>query len=84
MTPEHGDDGTRDVKVMLWTGGDAPHRDAAIAVNYCDNRREFFAYWSPGFCGCEDCRPLMGYGATEQEAVADYWERWEGKHGPTK
>lgn len=30
-----------------------------------------------GDCGCEECRPPVGYGTTEAEAVTDLLERLE-------
>ena len=75
-----------ELKVMLWTGGDAPDRNAVLTVSptYGPRRYRFMAYWEPGYCGCEDCHPMQGFGATEQEAVTDYWEQWEEKYGPAK
>ncbi len=64
-----------EVKVVLWTGGDAPHREAQLKATP-SYWRGFDAYWEPGYCGCPDCHPLVGHGDTEAEAIADYWERW--------
>lgn len=66
-----------DVKVLLWTGGDAPNREATLTVVENDWYGGFQAYWEPGYCGCPDCSPLTGDGSTEAEAIADYWEKWE-------
>jgi hypothetical protein len=66
----------RELRMVLWTGGNAPHRNSQLKVS-SDGFRGFVAYWEPGFCGCPDCHPLVGAGATEQEAIDDYWERWE-------
>jgi hypothetical protein len=69
-----------EIKAVLWTGGDAPDRNATLTVNP-DWGGGFHAFWEPGFCGCEDCHPCYGRGATEAEAIADYWEQWEEKYG---
>ena len=68
-------------KVMLWTGGDAPDRNAVLTVEQFDYIRDFYAIWEPGYCGCPDCSPLVGTGETRDEAIADYWERWTEKYG---
>lgn len=70
-----------EVKTLLWTGGDAPSREAELKVGQHDEINHCYAYYEPGYCGCEDCSPLVGDGATAEEAVADYWERWEAKYG---
>ena len=67
------------IKVMLWTGGDAPNREAKLTVSV-DYMNNFQAFWKPGFCGCEDCHPLVGTGETEQEAIEDYWASWAEKY----
>ncbi len=71
-----------ELRAILWTGGDAPNREAQLKVVPTSNpySNEFAAYWEPGYCGCPDCRPLVGYGETEKEAVAEYWSMWEEKH----
>ena len=66
------------IKAILWTGGDAPNREAKLTVTRLDyGPLHYAAYWEPGYCGCPDCHPLIGRGITEQEAIADYWEQWE-------
>jgi len=71
-----------ELKAILWTGGDAPNKEAKLTVSptYGPRSMQFVAYWEPGYCGCEDCHPCQGYGETEEEAIADYWEQWEEKH----
>jgi hypothetical protein len=68
------------MKAMLWTGGDAHRRDAVLTVEIQYNN-QFAAYWEPGYCGCPDCHPIVGWGDTEMEAVLDYWDKWEEKYG---
>jgi hypothetical protein len=68
-----------EVKVMLWKGGDAPNKQATLTVS--PQYIGFSAYWEPGYCGCEDCHPVVGWGKTEEEAIADYWENWSSKYG---
>jgi hypothetical protein len=67
------------LKVMLWTGGDAPDRNAVLKVD-SDYSNEFYALWEPGYCGCEDCSPIVGHGSTEAEAIENYWERWKDRY----
>lgn len=67
------------IRVILWTGGDAPNREAKLSVTPTYHNT-FFAYWEPGYCGCEDCHPVTGEGATEVEAIVAYWEAWEEKY----
>jgi hypothetical protein len=71
------------LKAILWTGGDAPNKEAKLTVlpTWGPRSQQFVAYWEPGYCGCPDCHPCQGYGATEQEAIVDYWEQWEERHG---
>ena len=68
------------VKAILWTGSDAPNKEATLTVSPTYTN-DFMAYYEPGFCGCPDCSPLVGMGSTGEEAIADYWERWEAKFG---
>lgn len=72
------------IRAMETRGSDAPHRQAELTIS-CDGYfgEKFAAYWQPGFCGCGDCPVIVGRGTSEQEAIADYWERWEAKHGTT-
>jgi hypothetical protein len=63
-------------KIVLWTGGNAPNREAQLTVKP-QYSNDFAAYWEPGYCGCPDCHPIVGYGQTKEDAIADYWERWE-------
>ena len=71
-----------ELKAILWTGGDAPNREAKLDVYPTGGPRsvQFAAAWGPGYCGCPDCSPCTGYGATEAEAIEDYWEHWEEKY----
>ena len=63
------------MRIIEWVPSEAPDRDAKLTVvrHYADH---FDAYWEPGYCGCDDCHPIVGHGATEQEAIEDYWEQW--------
>jgi hypothetical protein len=63
------------MNIVLWTGGNAPDRNAKLTVT--PTPLGFDAYWEPGYCGCPDCHPIVGNGRTEEQAIADYWERWE-------
>jgi hypothetical protein len=63
-------------RIILWTGGNAPNRQAALKVEHSDYT-DYDAYWEPGYCGCPDCHPLIGHGDTPAEAIANYWEKWE-------
>jgi hypothetical protein len=68
-----------DLRIVLWTGGNAPNRKAKLKVYRTGApfaHERFAAYWEPGYCGCEDCKPLVGHGRTEEEAIADYWREW--------
>lgn len=67
-----------EAKLMLWAGSDAPTRDAVLTVTN-EYSNDFAAYYEPGYCGCEDCHPIVGRGKTEAEAIADYWEQLEGR-----
>jgi len=72
------------MKALLFIGGDAPTRDAELTVSP-DYWRGFTAYWAPGYtpCGDADCECRMvctGWGMTEEEAIADYWEQWDEQH----
>ena len=69
------------MKVILWTGGNAPDRNAKLTVTITEGpaSMRFCAYWEPGYCGCEDCRGaiVVGFGPTEAAAVENYWQEWE-------
>lgn len=67
------------VRIILWTGGDAPSREAKLDVKPTGGpvNMAYAAYWTPGYCGCPDCHPIVGVGSIAAEAEADYWERWE-------
>lgn len=65
-----------EAKLMLWAGSDALGRDAVLTISN-DYLLDYAAYWAEGYCGCEDCHPIVGRGKTEAEAIADYWEQWE-------
>jgi hypothetical protein len=67
------------LKIILWTGGDAPNREAGLSViqHYSDT---FSAYWMPGYCGCPDCHPIVGQGVSKASAIANYWEQWDEKY----
>ena len=72
-----------DMKIVLWTGGDAPNRQATLTVSsdsYRGPNHNYYAYWDPGYCGCPDCHPIVGYGSYPDAAIADYWEQWEDKY----
>lgn len=62
------------MRIVEWTGGDAPDRNVPLTVSA--QYVGYMAYWEPGYCGCPDCRPVVGWGKTEREAIDDYWERW--------
>jgi hypothetical protein len=65
----------REMRIVEWTGEwAAPSRDSKLTV--VPVYVGFHAYWEPGYCGCEDCRPIVGHGRTEEEAVEDYWSQW--------
>ena len=70
---------TNVIRAVLWTGGDAPYRQSELKVS--PQYMGFAAYYEPGYCGCPDCHWIVGHGATEAEAVNDYWEQWEYKYG---
>lgn len=72
-----------ELRIVEWTGGDAPNREAqlTVATTYGPRSMQFLAYWEPGYCGCPDCHPVVGWGETEDEAIADYWNTWEEKYG---
>jgi hypothetical protein len=74
---------TEQISIVVWTGGDAPAIDSPLKVTTTEgpNSMRFAACWEPGYCGCEDCHPIVGYGPTEQEAIADYKNQWEEKYG---
>ena len=69
------------IKIIEWIGGDAPDRNAILKVSTTQGPRsmQFCAYWEPGYCGCPDCNPCVGWGATEKEAIADYWINWDDR-----
>jgi hypothetical protein len=75
-----------ELKAMLWTGSDAPDRNATLSVHptWGPSWERFVAIWEPNFCGCEECHCIQGFGATEEEAVLSYWEEWEDRHGETR
>ena len=68
------------MRIIEWIGGNAPDRQATLKV---DDSGALFAHlryraiWEPGYCGCRDCYPIVGYGPTPEAAIADYWEQWE-------
>ena len=64
---------------MIWTGGDAPNREAMLTASLQEDGMAVF--YEPGYCGCEDCHWIVGRGDTLQEAIADYWEQWQGEYG---
>jgi hypothetical protein len=68
-----------ELKAILWTGGDAPNKEAKLTVTK-HAPTAFVAWFEPGYCGCPDCHPVRGFGKTEQEAIADYWREWEEKY----
>ena len=72
-----------EIRVVLWTGGDAPSESSELTVHVTDGpaSMRFSAIWEPGYCGCEDCHPVVGYGPTEEAARVNYWEVWLERHG---
>lgn len=42
---------------------------------------DWCAYDEDTYCGCGECHPIVGTGATEEEALADFREQWEEKYG---
>jgi hypothetical protein len=66
------------IRAVLWTGGDAPNKDAKISS--LPTYEGFAAYWEPGYCGCPDCSWIVRNGLTEEAAIADYWRQWEEKY----
>jgi hypothetical protein len=73
-----------DLRIVLLVQADAPNRQAKLTVSRTeayDARHRYMAIWEPGYCGCRDCHPIHGFGATPEEAIGDYWEQWEEKHG---
>jgi hypothetical protein len=69
------------MNIMEWVGGNPESRDAKLTVSETQGPAcmRFSAYWERGYCGCVDCHCIVGYGATEQEAIDDYWELWENR-----
>lgn len=65
----------RAIRVVLWTGGNAPSRDMVLTVEQAADG--YAAYYANGYCGCGDCHPIVGRGRTAEAAVADYWTEWE-------
>jgi hypothetical protein len=65
-------------KIVLWTGGDAPNREAQLHVD--KGNWQSCAYWEPGYCGCEDCKWIVAYGPTPEAAIANYWEQWSERY----
>ena len=39
--------------------------------------QQWCAYDDDTYCGCPDCRPVVGYGPTPEAAIADYNEKVE-------
>lgn len=71
------------LRIVLWTGGDAPSRDAKLKVSTTEAPYSYLRYmaiWEPGYCGCEDCYPVTGWGSTPGKAIADYWEQWSERY----
>ena len=66
-------------KTVLWTGWNAPDKKVTLAVVKQDAPYQYAAFWEPGYCVCPDCHCLVGWGATPEEAIADYWEMWEDR-----
>jgi hypothetical protein len=65
------------LRILEWLSSEAPDRNAQLTV--VPVYVGFHAYWEPGYCGCEDCHPIVGHGRTEEEAVEDYWKAWESR-----
>jgi hypothetical protein len=66
------------MKIVSWTGGDAPNEQAELVVT--PQYDGFMAIWEPGYCGCEDCHPIVGTGSTPTGAISEYWARWRDKY----
>jgi hypothetical protein len=66
------------VKIFEWRGADPPSREAQLTVR--KDYSEYYALWEPGYCGCEDCSPIVGYGPSEPEAIENYWFRWSERY----
>ena len=72
------------MKVLMFIGGNAPNREAQLTVRKTDSlfaSDPYEAYYAPGFDSCADpdcaCRRIIrGFGATPEEAIANYWEEW--------
>jgi hypothetical protein len=62
------------LRILEWLSSEAPDRNAQLTV--VPVYVGFDASWEPGYCGCEDCKPIVGHGRTEEEAIQDYWSRW--------
>jgi hypothetical protein len=72
------------VRIIEWRSGDAPNERAILKVTPTGAGLESYRYcaiWEPGYCGCRDCHPIQGFGATPEEAIGDYFEQWEEKYG---
>jgi hypothetical protein len=74
---------TEQIRIVEVVGGDAPTIDTPLTVSPTEgpNSLRFMAYWEKGYCGCPDCHCMIGWGPTEQEAIADYRNQWEEKYG---
>jgi hypothetical protein len=83
LKPEEVLEPETELKVVYWVGGDAPNREAALSLTRTEGpvSMRFMALYEPGYCGCPDRRPVVGFGSSEAGAVTDYWEKWEEKHG---
>jgi hypothetical protein len=46
-------------------------------TGYAPKSEAWHAYDTSTYCGCDDCHPLIGTGATADEAIADLLEQLE-------
>lgn len=68
-------------RIVEVLSSDAPTLEAPLTVTpQYDN--SFAAYWAPGYCGCGECRMIVGRGDTEVEAEEDWREQWREKYEP--
>ena len=57
-----------------------------VKVVYChppipDRSSDYAAYDDDTYDGAPDAGPqIVGWGATEQAAIAEFWEQWNEKH----
>lgn len=66
-------------RVVFWKGSDPANRQVELTVTQVGSGF-YSAIWAPGYCGCSDCKCLMGMGKTPEAATADFWTQWEEKY----